>query len=90
MPTRDPVRCTFCDDLAIGFGFIQPPMCQRHYEVARLMLLLERTPSGVTLPAMERLLVQVTAAAPAEAIQVTFNELPRLVWDLLQNCERLF
>jgi len=85
-----PTRCTFCDDLAIGFGFIQPPMCQRHYEVARLMLLLEGTPQGVTLPAMERVLTQVAEAAPPEAVQVTFNELPHLMWDLLQNCERLF
>jgi len=86
---RDDIQCTFCDDLAVGLPFIQPPMCQRHYEVARLMLLLERTPSGVSLPAMERLLVQVAAAAPAGAVQVASDQLPQLVWDLLQNCERL-
>jgi len=43
MPARDPVRCTFCDDLAVGFGFIQPPMCQRHYEIARMMAILVDT-----------------------------------------------
>ena len=85
-----PVKCTFCDDDAVGFGFIQPPMCQRHYEVARLMLLLEGNPGGVTLPALRRLLVQVTAAAPAGAVQVASDQLPRLVWDLLQNCEEVW
>ena len=73
----------------VGFGFIQPPMCQRHYEVARMMAMMEETPAGVSLPALRRLLAQVSQAAPAEAVLVVTNELPRLVWDLLQNCERL-
>ena len=86
---RDDVRCTFCDDLAVGFGFISPPMCQRHYEVARMMAILEETPSGVTLPALRRLLSRVSDEAPTGAVLVAISELPRLAWDLLQNCERL-
>ena len=90
MPARDPVRCTFCDDLAIGFGFIQPPMCQRHYEVARMMAMLEERPSGVTLPALRRLWNCVSDEAPTGAVLVAISELPLLMWDLLQNCERIF
>ena len=86
---RDDVRCTFCDDLAIDLGIVQPPMCRRHYHVAAMMCVLERESTGVNLPAMRRILVQVAEAAPAGAVQVAFDELPRLVWDLLQNCRRL-
>jgi len=86
---RDTVRCTFCDDLAIDPGIVQPPMCRRHYHVAAMMCVLEREPTGINLPAMRRMLVQVAEAAPAGAVLVACDELPRLVWDLLQNCERL-
>ena len=91
MPARDPaIRCTFCDDLAIDPAIVQPPMCRRHYHVAAMMCVLEREPVGVSLPALRRLLAQVSEATPAEAVLVATNQLPHLMWDLLQNCERIF
>jgi hypothetical protein len=90
MPTRDPVRCTFCDDMAVDLAIVHPPMCRRHYHIAAMMCVLERESTGVSLPAMRRLLAQVSETTPAEAVLVVTNELPQLVWDLLQNCERLF
>jgi len=82
-------RCTFCDDDAVGFGFIQPPMCQRHYEVARMMAILESKPTGVSLPALCRMLWRVTQSTEPGAVLTTVDDVPLLVWDHLQRYERI-
>ena len=53
------------------------------------MCVLEREPGGVSLPGMRRLLNHMSDEAPAGAVLVAIGELPHLMWDLLQNCERL-
>ena len=82
-------RCVFCGAEAVGFGLVQPPMCQRHYEVARMACLMERGPAGVTVPGLKRMLAVVVAAAPAGAVVVREDEVAGLLWDLLGSRGRM-
>ena len=84
------VRCAFCEAEAVGFGLVQPPMCQRHYEVARMACLMERGPAGVTVPGLKRMLARVVEASPVGSVVVREEEVERLLWDLLGSRGRMW
>ena len=90
MTRQERIKCTFCDAEAVGFGLVNPPMCQRHYEVARMACILERKATGVTLPGIRRMLTRMVEMAPAGAVVATAEEVPRLLWDLLESRERVW
>ena len=83
-------KCTFCDEPAVTFGLVNPAMCERHYEMARVVCILERRPQGVTVPGIRRILARVVEMAPAGAVVATAEEVPGLLWDLLESRERVW
>jgi hypothetical protein len=36
------ITCTYCSEMAIDGGYIQPPMCTKHHSIAILISLLKR------------------------------------------------
>jgi hypothetical protein len=34
-------KCTYCDQIAVSGGYIQPPMCKKHLDIALLISLLK-------------------------------------------------
>ena len=84
------VRCVFCGAPAIFPGIIRPAMCERHYWVARIVSIMERSPVGVTVPAVQRTVEEVAIAVMPDEIGFTAKEVPGLLWDLLQSYKEVF
>jgi len=70
-------RCTYCDAPAYTPGFLQPPMCQRHYEVALLASRLERQGQPITAAGIHRLLIRSRVT-----LTITPEEIPALLRDI--------
>jgi len=49
MLKTDERRCTYCEQPTLTPGFIKPPMCRHHYELALLISRLERQGLPVTV-----------------------------------------
>jgi len=87
---QERVRCAFCEAEPVAFGLVRPPMCARHYEVARMACILERKPQGVTVPGIRRMLERVIDASPVGSVDVTMEAVPGLLWDLLESRQRMW
>ena len=70
-------RCTYCEEPALTPGFIKPPMCREHYELALLISRLERHGLPVTVDNLRTFLTRHCLR-----FAITTDDIPGLLQDM--------
>lgn len=84
-------KCTFCDAPAVtSKGVLLPQLCQQHCEMAAMVGIMEGKSTGVTIPGIKRMIVEIEAGDGSGTMSMTEAETPRLLWDFLKSAQRIW